>query len=111
MSALRHRLFMKATSLFMVAIMAFVTVGLNTGCYTQEFQVGSGGTTGESQEFRQWFALWGLLPITDVQDDVESYYAGASDFTVTTQFTPLDILIGIFTGIVTIQPKTVTVTR
>lgn len=111
MSALRHRILMKATSLCLVAVMAIVTAGFNAGCYTQKFDVGGGGTGAESKEFRQWFALWGLLPITEIHGDVDAYTAGATDYTITTEFTPLDILIGIFTGIVTIQPKTVTIDR
>lgn len=111
MSALRHRILTKATSLFLVAVMALVTAGVNTGCYVQKHDVGAGASGAESREFRQWFALWGLVPITDVEDDVEAYYADSTDYTVETGFTPIDVLIGIFTGVVTIAPKTVTVSK
>jgi len=107
----RHPILKKLTALALVAVMALVTAGANVGCYTQKFDVGTGAAGGESREFQQWFALWGLVPITQVEDDVEAFYADASNYTVTTQFTPIDILIGIFTGIVTIQPKTVTVEK
>ena len=96
----------KAAALALVAAMC-----LSTGCYTQKFDVGTGGGTGEQQAFQQWFALWGLVPITQIEDDVESFTADTANYTVTTQFTPLDILIGIFTNIVTIGPKTVTVQK
>jgi hypothetical protein len=104
---LRHRILMKATSLFLVALIVVTTAG----CYTQTQNVGAGGSSGQGKEFRQWFALWGLVPITDVQPDVEAEIAGATDFTIETSHTPLDVLIGIFTGIVTIGPRTVTVTK
>ncbi len=104
-------MFKKLTALALVAVMVTVTAGANIGCYTQKFDVGTGGTTGESREFQQWFALWGLVPITQIEDDVENYTADSSNYTVTTQFTVLDVIIGIFTGIVTIQPKTVTVDK
>lgn len=104
---LRHRILMKATSLFLVALMVMTTAG----CYSQRVDVGAGGSSTEAKEFRQWFALWGLVPITDVEADVEAEIAGATDFTVETEHTPIDVLIGIFTGIVTIGPRTVRVTK
>lgn len=111
MSALRHRFVKRLAALSVVAAMVLSTSALSAGCYTQRFDVGAGAAGGETRQFTQWFALWGLVPITQVEDDVESFTAGATDYTVTTQFTPLDILIGFFTNIVTIGPKTVTVER
>ena len=82
-----------------------------TGCYTQKFDVGTGGTTAQTQEFPQWFILYGLIPLTQIDGKVESYTAGEDNYTVTTQFTPKDVIINFFTGIVTIGHKTVTVEK
>jgi hypothetical protein len=105
-AALRRML---ATAL-VVSLMT-VTVTSSSGCFRQQFDVGTGATMGESREFRQWFALWGLVPITEVQDRAEAYAGGAENYTVRTEFTPLDFLISIVTGIVTIYPKTTVVER
>ena len=100
-------------NLLPLALVAVLLAGtsLSGGCYTQSFDVGGGADTGETQEFTQWFALWGLVPITNIDGQVESYTAGDDSYTVTTQFTPLDVLIGISTNVVTIGPKTVTVQK
>ena len=84
-------------------------VGLQTGCFVQEHQVGAGGSGATSVEHRQWFALWGLVPITEI--DTEATVGDAQNYTLRSEFTPLDIVIGIFTGIVTVQPKTITVVK
>lgn len=107
---MRKSLLMRLSSLSLVVVL-LVGTGLAGGCYTQSYDVGTGADSGESQEFRQWFALWGLVPITEVEGSVESYAAGDENYTVTTGFTPIDVLIGIFTNVVTIGPKTVTVEK
>ena len=101
----------RMTAVTLAATILFVTAGSNIGCFTQTFDVGAGASGAESQEFQQWYALWGLVPITQIEDDVENYTADAQDYTIRTEFTPLDIVIGIFTGFVTIQPKTVTIEK
>ena len=100
------RFLKQATALGLAAALC-----LTTGCYTQRFDVGTGGGGGETREFTQWYALWGLVPITQIEGQVEDFTADSQNYTVTTQFTPLDVLIGIFTNIVTIGPKTVTVAK
>ena len=100
------RFLKQATALSLAAALC-----LTAGCYTQRFDVGTGGGGGETRQFTQWFALWGLVPITQVEQDVNEYTADTANYTVTTQFTPLDILIGFFTNVVTIGPKTVTVEK
>ncbi|MEL7239895.1 MAG: hypothetical protein AAGK78_13640 [Planctomycetota bacterium] len=86
-----------------------LSVGVTSGCFTQQVKVGAGASGGTSIEHRQWFALWGLIPITEI--DPEASIGDAQNYTVETGFTPVDVVIGIFTGIVTIQPKTVTIKK
>lgn len=107
MSALRHPHLKKLVVLSLVAVLALA----NVGCFVQKHDVGQGATGGEEREFNQWFILWGLVPITQIEDDVESAYAGATDYTVTSQFTPLDCVINFFTSFVTIYRKSITVER
>lgn len=105
---MRKSLLTRLSSLALVAVL-LVGTGLSGGCYTQKFDVGGGADSGESQEFSQWFALWGLVPITDIEGEVQGYTGGDENYTVTTQFTPLDVVINFFANVVTIGRKTVTV--
>jgi len=36
---------------------------------------------------------------------------GATDYTIKTEFSVVDVVIGLFTGYVTVYPRTVTVTK
>lgn len=84
-----------------------------SACWTMTHQVGRGGDApypeGKRETATQWYALWGLVPL----NHVDSYrMAGdAKNYTVTTQQTFLDVVIGLITGIASIQPRTVTVTK
>lgn len=79
------------------------------GCYTQTHIVGDGAQGTQKVEKRQWFALWGLVPISEV--DSKTMAEGAEDYTITTETTFIDGLISVFTGIVTIGPRTVRVVK
>ena len=93
----------------MIALLMIVSILFVAGCFTNTHVVGNGAKGNTEVTKQQWFALWGLVPITEV--DSKDMADGAKDYTITTQFTPLDIVIGIFTSIVTVQPMTVTVTK
>lgn len=94
----------KVTALTLVCALMFVTLG----CYTQRVDVGAGAPSGAQRvEHRQWFALWGLVPITQIEP--EATIGDAQNYSIVSEFTPLDVIIGIFTGIVTVYPKTIIV--
>ncbi|HYA93329.1 MAG TPA: hypothetical protein VEK32_17715 [Thermodesulfobacteriota bacterium] len=57
---------------------------------------------------RCWYALWGLVPISDNSTD-PIIPATVKKVRVETKFTVTDFLINIFTGIVTIETYTVEV--
>ena len=80
-----------------------------SGCYTLRHQVGNGGGGAVAGTARQWYALWGLIPLNSV--DGGKMAGGASDYTIQSQHTFVDILIGIVTQYVTINCQTVTVTK
>lgn len=90
-------------ALFVVVLFTFA------GCYTQTHIVGNGAKTGQTVENRQWFILWGLVPISKV--DSKAMAEGAQDYTITTESTFVDGVISVFTGIVTVAPRTVRVVR
>ena len=58
---------------------------------------------------RQWYILWGLVPLNDV--DTTELAGGSVNYEIDTEQGFLDIVINIFTGIVTVNSRTVTVTR
>lgn len=79
------------------------------GCSTHNHVVGNGSQDGSSVSTKQWYILWGLVPLNDV--DTKAMAEGSSDYEIKTQSSFIDIIIGIFTGIVTISPRSVTVTK
>lgn len=79
------------------------------GCFTFDHQVGGGASGKEKVAERQWFALWGLVRVNHV--DAKTLAGGASDYTVRTQWAPLDVVINIFTSLITFYSQTVTVTK
>lgn len=89
----------------MIVLCAF----LFTGCFTMNHKVGSGAEGNTSIEERQWYVLFGLVPINDV--DSHTMAGGATNYDVVTEATPVDVIIGIFTGLVSVQPVTVKVTK
>lgn len=77
------------------------------GCYTQTHIVGEGAKGGTVVEAKNWYALWGLVPINTV--NTKAMAEGNSNYTIKTEQTFVDSIIGLFTGIVTISPRTVEV--
>lgn len=98
---------MKRTLKSLILSLVFV-IGLSS-CFTLEHTVGNGAQNGVEQTERQWYALFGLVPLNDV--DSKQMAGGASDYTIKSEHTFVDVVIGIFTRIVTIYPKSVTVTQ
>ena len=78
-------------------------------CFTNIHTVGEGAQGDETVSKKQWFALWGLVPLSEI--DSQDLAEGASDYTVRTEFTPVDIIIGAFTSVISLQPMTVQVTK
>ena len=94
---------------FLCAGMMAMTVMVSSGCMAHTHVVGDGGSAGEVEEQRQWYVLWGLVPINEV--DTSTMAGPEENYTVETEITPLDFVINIFTGWVTVYSRTVTVTK
>jgi hypothetical protein len=93
-----------------IAILVLAVISLTLpGCMTHIHKVGNGPQTGVEIQEKQWYALWGLIPISDV--DTHEMADSATDYAIKTEFTPVDVIINIFTGIVTIYGRTVEVTK
>lgn len=99
---------MKKVKVYSIALTLCVSI-LMTSCFSINHTVGAGAKGSDTQQAKQWFALFGLVPISNV--DSKAMAGGATDYTINTQRSFVDGLIGIFTGIVTIYPTTVKVTK
>lgn len=79
------------------------------GCYTMTHTVGNGGVGTAQVSRQQWYALWGLIPVN--AKDTKEMAGGATDYTVETQASPLDIILNVFTVWVSFVSRTETVTK
>lgn len=99
----------RATLSFLALTLMVGIAGTNAGCFSQKVDVGAGASSGQEQELNQWFALWGLVPITSI--DAQSAIGDAQDYTVHSVFTPIDVVINIFTSIVTVYRKSIIIEK
>ncbi len=89
---------------FILIVMLFVI-----GCSANVHTIGNGPQKNEVQEARQWYILYGLVPLNEV--NTQEMAGNAKDYEIKTEQSFLDGLIMCFTGIVTVSSRTVTVTK
>jgi hypothetical protein len=88
---------------------ALLAVMMLAGCAAHTHVVGDGARGMQTMEERQWYILWGLVPMNSVDSDMMA--GDATDYTVHTEMNVIDVLIAMVAGIVTIHSRTVTVTK
>jgi len=79
------------------------------GCSAHIHTVGNGPAGQGTESTRQWYILWGLVPLNEV--DTNTMAGEAADYEIQTQITVLDFLITIPTSIITVNCRSVTVTK
>ena len=79
------------------------------GCSTHIHTVGTGPQTGQVESARQWYILFGSMPLNTV--DTGAMAGGAANYEIKTSTEALDIIIGIPAFYVTGKSRTVTVTK
>ena len=81
------------------------------GCFTFQHTVGRGpmSTPPVVAAERQWFWLWGLMPIGD--HDSATLAGSAHDYRVTTEFTFSDVVISALTSFVSFYRQTIIVEK
>lgn len=84
-------------------------ISLIAGCAAHIHKVGQGAEGVEKKEARQWYVLWGLVPINEI--DTQQMANGAANYTIKTEQSALDVIINIFTTYVSVVSRTVTVTK
>ena len=97
-------MFRKLSAVFLIAAMLFVI-----GCTAHTHKIGNGAQGSDIMEARQWYVLWGLIPINEV--DTNAMAGEATDYEITTQYTALDAVISIVLSEISIQCRTVTVEK
>ena len=91
------------------AVVVLVLLVPMTSCFTMKHRVGTGAAGSQEVQNRQWFALWGLIPLGSV--DSQAMAGGAANYDVQTQWSPLDVIMNIFTGYVSFYSRTITVKK
>jgi len=91
-----------------LSILILMTFALSS-CYVMNHTVGDGAKGNTEVVQRQWYVLWGLVPLNDVS--TASMAGGAEDYNIEVKQSFVDMIIGGFTGVVTIAPRSVTVTK
>lgn len=89
-----------------IAVAAMIVASLSS-CMTTEHMVGQGPQGPQTTEARQWYILWGLVPLNDVNS--KTMASGKEDYKITTQYTALDVVLNIITGFGTVYSQTVEV--
>ena len=97
-------MFRKLSVVLLIVVILFVI-----GCATHVHQVGKGAQGNETMEARQWYILWGLVPINNV--DTNAIAAQTTDYEITTSITPVDFIINVVAGYITVNCRTVTVRK
>jgi hypothetical protein len=80
-----------------------------SSCYTLEHTVGSGAKGNVTTSKRQWYILWGLVPLNEVNS--KDLAGGAANYNVRSQHTFVDGVISAITGIITVSCQSVMVTK
>jgi len=89
----------------LIAVLAFSMVG----CMTHEHIVGTGAATGYTESAKQWYLLWGLVPLNNV--DTKAMSGDSENYKIITQTTLIDAILSGIGGVATLQVRTVQVIK
>jgi len=92
-------------SLLLIGVFFTIMLGCNAHVHT----IGKGPQKGEFTEARAWYILFGLVPLNTV--DTAEMAEDATDYEIKTESSALDIIMNIFTMYISVNSRTVTVTR
>jgi len=82
------------------------------GCSTHFHTVGTGPQTGVSNTARQFYLLYGLIPLNSV--DTGAMAEGAANYEIQTQVGPMDLVINVASAVAIagiVSSRSVTVTK
>ena len=95
----------KATAIGILAVLAMTML---VGCMTHEHIVGTGAATGYTESAKQWYFLYGLLALNNV--DTKAMSGAAQNYKIITQTTIIDAVISSLTAGLLV-PRTVKVVK
>ena len=87
----------------------FLLALLLSSCMSLTHVVGTGASSGVTTEKKQWYALWGLVPINEV--DSKAMAGGDSNYTIKSKVKFVDYVISAFTSAISINVQTVSVQK
>jgi len=77
-------------------ILLLFVVFYSSGCMSHTHVVGKGAQSTQSMESRQWYILFGLVPLNNANS--AELAKGAADYTIKSEITPLDFIMNIEIG-------------
>lgn len=92
-----------------VCILLIVSVLFFTSCAAHVHRVGEGSQRYDVSRARQWYVIWGVVPLNHV--DSHAMAAGARNYRITTFYSPIDLLITTILVPLTITTRTVLVEK
>tara|TARA_B100001996_G_C18230049_1_gene427199 strand:+ start:193 stop:489 length:297 start_codon:yes stop_codon:yes gene_type:complete len=95
-----------------IIISVSVVLLLLSACSTHTHIVGDGPSSGVTETARQYYLLYGLVPITKV--DTKAMAGDATNYKIETGYQPIDMAIGFVAGMIiptTVYSRTVKVTK
>ncbi len=90
-------------------IILLITLLALVGCATHIHTIGKGAQGNQVVEARQWYILFGLAPLNEV--DTNQMAGDAVDYEIKTEQSALDIIFNMFTSAITVYSRTVIVTK
>ena len=76
-----------------VILMMIFSSLLIVGCSTHVHTIGAGPQSGVTKTARQYYILWGLVPINTV--DAAAMAGDANNYEIQTQLGPVDVVVGV----------------
>tara|TARA_X000000368_G_scaffold417007_1_gene412259 strand:- start:1577 stop:1882 length:306 start_codon:yes stop_codon:yes gene_type:complete len=101
---------MKQKLLICIMVLSMMLVGCSTNIHT----VGAGPQTGMSNTARQYYLLYGLIPVNRVDTNEMAKSMQAENYEIKTQVGPVDVGINLASAILVggvVSSRTVTVTK
>ena len=99
---------MKKTIVMIMIVSSLFLIGCSTHVHT----VGTGPQTGVENTARQYYLLYGLIPLNSV--DTGAMAGGAANYEIQTQVGPMDVVINVASAVAIagiVSSRSVTVTK
>ena len=92
-----------------LAVLLILGVLCIIGCSAHVHTVGNGPQGNTVTEARQWYILFGYMPLNIV--DTNAIAGEATDYEIRTEQKAIDIIMSLFTGVISVHSRTVTVQK